>query len=409
MDKVFSRFIKGDKAICLVFLILCVISAIVMFSASSTLAYKSSSHVAPLLQHITFLIFGIAVAFLVQLINPKLIKIFGYLGLALSWLFLIYALLRGVSHNDAARWVQLFGVQFQPSELAKLSLIIVISDMIDRSQNPNEKHINWFLYIILASGFTCVLILFENLSTALILFAVIVLMMFIGKLPMKKLSLLLFSLIALAAGSYFLVKAIPSENMPALFDRAYTWVSRVDNFLSPEANKFLITDENRQVAHGQMAVARGGILGVGPGNSIERDFLPGAFSDFIYSIILEEFGSIGGGILILLYLVILFRAGMITKSCETVYSAILVIGVALIITLQAFVSMAVSVHLGPVTGQPLPLISRGGTSIIATCIYFGLILNVTRYNEKKKNSEQENEFIIDLENKENEQETEILD
>lgn len=408
MDKVFSRFIKGDKAICLVFLILCVISAIVMFSASSTLAYKSSSHVAPLLQHITFLIFGIAVAFLVQLINPKLIKIFGYLGLALSWLFLIYALLRGVSHNDAARWVQLFGVQFQPSELAKLSLIIVISDMIDRSQNPNEKHINWFLYIILAAGFTCVLILFENLSTALILFAVIVLMMFIGKLPMKKLSLLLFSLIALAAGSYFLVKAIPSENMPALFDRAYTWVSRVDNFLSPEANKFLITDENRQVAHGQMAVARGGILGVGPGNSIERDFLPGAFSDFIYSIILEEFGSIGGGILILLYLVILFRAGMITKSCETVYSAILVIGVALIITLQAFVSMAVSVHLGPVTGQPLPLISRGGTSIIATCIYFGLILNVTRYNEKKKNSE-ENEFIIDLENKENEQETEILD
>lgn len=165
------------------------------------------------------------------------------------------------------------------------------------------------------------------------------------------------------------------------FDRAYTWTARIDRFTEntdDEESKYEITDENRQVQHGRIAIARGGIFGVFPGNSIERDYLPQAYSDFIYAIIVEEMGLVGGIFVILLYLILLFRAGRIATESPTVFPAVLVIGLSLMIVIQSFVSMSVATSLGPVTGQPLPLISRGGTSILITCIYFGIIFGITR-------------------------------
>jgi cell division protein FtsW len=190
---------------------------------------------------------------------------------------------------------------------------------------------------------------------------------------------------------FMLVKAVPQSKMPKLFDRAYTWVARIDRFKTEskdESSKYIITDDNLQVQHGRIAIARGGVFGVFPGNSVERSFLPQAYSDFIYSIIVEEIGLVGGIFVILLYLMLLFRAGRIATLCTTVFPALLVIGLALMIVIQAFISMSVATSLGPVTGQPLPLVSRGGTSILITCIYFGIIFGVTRQLSEENQNDQ---------------------
>jgi len=190
--------------------------------------------------------------------------------------------------------------------------------------------------------------------------------------------------ILLIVGSlgYFAIKVIPKDSMPAAFDRGYTWVGRIERkFVGDKdatVTKYVINDQNRQEQHGRIAMARGGVFGVFPGNSIERDYLPQAYSDFIYAIIVEEMGLIGGIFVMLLYLILLFRAGKIATKCSTVFPALLVIGLSLMIVIQALVSMVVSSGSGPVTGQPLPLISRGGTSILITSFYFGIILGITR-------------------------------
>jgi cell division protein FtsW len=205
-------------------------------------------------------------------------------------------------------------------------------------------------------------------------------MMFIGRISFKYLiSLAGIMLIAFVIG-YGTVKTIPEKSMPHMFKRAYTWVARIERHSDKEGknNKYVINDKNRQEKYGQIAIARGGLFGVMPGNSVERDYLPQAYSDFIYSIIVEEMGLIGGFFVILLYLILLFRAGKIATNCSSVFPAVLVIGLSLMIVIQTFINMSVATSLIPVTGQPLPLISRGGTSILITCIYFGIILGITR-------------------------------
>jgi len=235
-------------------------------------------------------------------------------------------------------------------------------------------------------------------------------MMFIGRVSLLKLGVLVGGLLFTIVLCFALVKTVPEKSMPKMFDRAYTWVGRIDRFKTEkkdEKSKYTITDENRQVQHGRIAIARGGAVGVFPGNSIERDYLPQAYSDFIYAIIVEEMGLFGGIFVILLYLVLLFRAGRIATKCATVFPALLVIGLSLMIVIQAFISMSVATSLGPVTGQPLPLISRGGTSILITCIYFGIIFGVNRQIKEEYQApieedipvEPEEELsVVDLEN-----------
>jgi cell division protein FtsW len=391
MENLLKKYLKGDATLWIVFIGLCILSSIEMYSASSTLAYKASNHAAPMLRHVGFLSMGALIAFGVHLIPYRFIRIFSYLGLFLSFLLLIFVLFKGQSENDAARWIVIGGVQFQPSELAKLSVIIVAADLISRIKQPSDERI-YFWNTLMMLGLICPLILFENFSTAFILFVVVFIMMFIGRISLKRLGLLAGALVLVLVLGFGFVKTVPKESMPKMFDRAYTWVGRIDRFKTEkksDSEKYKITDDNRQVQHGRIAIARGGVFGVMPGNSVERDFLPQAYSDFIYAIILEEMGLIGGILVIVLYLILFFRAGKIATKCASVFPALLVIGLSLMIVIQTFINMSVASSLIPVTGQPLPLISRGGTSILITCIYFGVILGITRQIKSEQPIEEE--------------------
>ena len=381
MDSLLKKYLRGDATLWIVFIMLCIVSIIEMYSASSTLAYKAANHTAPMLRHVGFLAGGALIAVLVHLIPFRYIRLISYLVLVLSVFMLILVLFKGKSENDASRWLVIGGFNFQPSELAKLSVIIVAADFISRIKNPKTDEKKYFWSTVIMLGIICPLILLENFSTAVILFGVVFIMMFIGRVSIKRLGILAGAILMTIILGFGAIKAIPQEKMPKAFDRAYTWTARIDRFTENtdnEQSKYEITDENRQVQHGRIAIARGGIFGVFPGNSIERDYLPQAYSDFIYAIIVEEMGLVGGIFVILLYLILLFRAGRIATESPTVFPAVLVIGLSLMIVIQSFVSMSVATSLGPVTGQPLPLISRGGTSILITCIYFGIIFGITR-------------------------------
>ncbi|MEA4850877.1 MAG: FtsW/RodA/SpoVE family cell cycle protein [Paludibacter sp.] len=381
MDSLLKKYLRGDATLWIVFIMLCIVSIIEMYSASSTLAYKAANHTAPMLRHVGFLAGGALIAVLVHLIPFRYIRLISYLVLVLSVFMLILVLFKGKSENDASRWLVIGGFNFQPSELAKLSVIIVAADFISRIKNPKTDEKKYFWSTVIMLGIICPLILLENFSTAVILFGVVFIMMFIGRVSIKRLGILAGAILMTIILGFGAIKAIPQEKMPKAFDRAYTWTARIDRFTEntdDEESKYEITDENRQVQHGRIAIARGGIFGVFPGNSIERDYLPQAYSDFIYAIIVEEMGLVGGIFVILLYLILLFRAGRIATESPTVFPAVLVIGLSLMIVIQSFVSMSVATSLGPVTGQPLPLISRGGTSILITCIYFGIIFGITR-------------------------------
>ena len=381
MDSLLKKYLRGDATLWIVFIMLCIVSIIEMYSASSTLAYKAANHTAPMLRHVGFLAGGALIAVLVHLIPFRYIRLISYFVLVLSVFMLILVLFKGKSENDASRWLVIGGFNFQPSELAKLSVIIVAADFISRIKNPKTDEKKYFWSTVIMLGIICPLILLENFSTAVILFGVVFIMMFIGRVSIKRLGILAGAILMTIILGFGAIKAIPQEKMPKAFDRAYTWTARIDRFTEntdDEESKYEITDENRQVQHGRIAIARGGIFGVFPGNSIERDYLPQAYSDFIYAIIVEEMGLVGGIFVILLYLILLFRAGRIATESPTVFPAVLVIGLSLMIVIQSFVSMSVATSLGPVTGQPLPLISRGGTSILITCIYFGIIFGITR-------------------------------
>ncbi len=401
------RHLKGDKTIWVVFLLLCLVSAVEMFSASSELAFKHSSYTAPVLRHVVFLIMGSLIVFVVHLLPLRYVRMGSYILLLISIITLILVLSMGIQANEAARWLAVGGFQFQPSELAKLSLIIVTADFIARIKDSKTNEDRYFSILMGISVLVCGLIFKENLSTAILLFGVIWLMMFIGKISWKKLSLVVASLVVLlimgyGAGKILISKhenntgvMVTAENARDL-GRLPTWVARIDRFLEKkdETEKYIINDENFQIQHSKIAIALGGLTGKMPGNSKQRDFIPQAYSDFIFAIIIEELGLFGGVIIMLLYLTLLFRAGVIARKSETVFPAILMIGLSLMIVLQAFVNMAVASGLGPVTGQPLPMISRGGTSILITSIYFGILLSITHHI--KEGSEEEIEEILIL-------------
>lgn len=397
MENLLKKYLKGDTTLWIVFVGLCILSTIEMYSASSTLAYKASSHIAPLIKHVTFLSLGALLAFGVHLVPYKYIRVTSYLGLTASVLLLMFVLVKGHSTNDAARWISIGGFQFQPSELAKLSVLIVSADLISRIKKEDDEK-RYFKYVLLILAVICPLILLENFSTAFILFVVVSVMMFIGRVSLKRLGMMVGVLVLSLVLGFLIVKEVPREIMPKLFDRAYTWVGRIERYKTEkndEKAKYAITDDNRQVQHGRIAIARGGVMGVFPGNSVERDFLPQAYSDFIFSIIVEEMGLVGGISVIILYLILLFRAGRIATTCASVFPALLVIGLSLMIVIQTFINMSVATSLIPVTGQPLPLISRGGTSIVITCVYFGIILGITRQIKEEKPYQEDVEPEVD--------------
>lgn len=384
MDLLKSIF-KGDKVIWIIFLFLCLISIVEVFSAASTLTYKSGDHWAPITQHAIILMVGVVVVVLMHNIPYKWFQAFPVFLLPISMGLLAFVTLMGVITGDrvngAARWMSVMGLQFQPSELAKMAVVIAVSFILSKKQDEDGANPKAFKYIMIITGLTCALIAPENLSTAMLLFGVVFLMMFIGRVSAKKLLLLIGSLGMAVVLAVVLLMAIPEDSNIPFLHRFDTWKSRITNFTNKEevpAAKFNI-DKDAQVAHARIAIASSNAIGKGPGNSVQRDFLSQAFSDFIFAIIIEELGLIGGAFVACLYIWLLVRAGRIAQKCERTFPAFLVMGIALMLVSQAILNMMVAVGLFPVTGQPLPLISKGGTSTLINCAYIGMILSVSRY------------------------------
>ena len=385
-----------DKTYWTVFILLVVIAVIELFSASSTLAFKTGSLLGPVWHQVKFILIGALIGFVVQLFPSKIVRWGGYALLGVAAICLYLMIIPGSPFvstiNDAERWFKIFGFSFQPSELAKLGLIIVVADRLSQARDEGEL-IKEFYRTLALSAVIIFPILLGNLSTALLLSGVVFLMWFLARVPLKYLGGIMAIAIIVLVSGYFIVEfgyVRAHRPMTGPFKRAITWVGRIDKFVADD-DAASDGDDDYQRNHATLAIARGGAspLGVLPGNSVERNFLPLAYADYIFAIIVEETGIIGALVLIVLYVIVLFRA-CYTSSKYADYGAMLLVrGLALMLTSQAFVSMAVAVGLGPVTGQPLPMVSRGGTSVLVTSLYFAILMCVSReQNEMQAQIEQ---------------------
>lgn len=390
MDLLKNLF-KGDKVIWIIYFLLCMISIIEVFSASSTLTYKSGDHWRPITMHIVLLTVGTIIVLIVHNIPCKRFKLFAGL-LPFSWAALVIVLIKGALTNGAKRWIDLGFFHFQPSEVAKMCTMISVAYILSRAQEENNANPKAFKQIMFVTMGTIVLIISENLSTALLLGTSVYLLMFVGRVPLKQMASLAGVVACVAIIGLFTIKFVPSSAWNAVgLNRMTTWQARIEDHFKKEdvpAAKFDI-DNDAQVAHANIAIASSHIVGKGPGNSVQRDFLSQAFSDFIYAIIIEEMGLIGGAVVVLLYLLLIIRVARIARSCDKSYYVFLITGFVILISLQAMFNMLVAVGIIPVTGQPLPLISKGGTSTLVNCVYIGIILSISRHVSEVKKKEQE--------------------
>lgn len=412
MNKKLGNIFKGDKVLWMVFFFLCLVSVIEVFSASSGLTYKGGNYLSPIIKHI--LILGLGIFFMIVTVNIdcKFFKIATPVLLLLSFGTLVWVFFAGQSTNDAQRWISLLGIQFQPSELAKGTLVLATAQILSAMQTDNGADKHAMKYILIACAPFVLLIGVENFSTAALICVVIFAMMIVGRVPVQQLgklagSVAIVAVLVITVVMVFgkdkdatdpktnLTEQVATAEEPAqkssssgVLHRFDTWKSRIDKFLDNKevAPQDVDLDKDAQVAHANIAVASSNVIGRGPGNSVERDFLSQAFSDFIYAIIIEELGIFGAIFVAALYIFLLFRAGRIATKCENSFPAFLAMGLALLLVSQALFNMCVAVGLVPVTGQPLPLISKGGTSSIINCVYIGAILSVSRSAKKNSNS-----------------------
>ena len=414
MNKRISNIFKGDKVIWMVFFFLCMISIVEVFSASSNLTYKSNNFILPIIKHSGTIIFGVVVAIITLNIPCRYFKLLTPLALAISFITLLWVLVAGQNINGAQRVIEIPGFTFQPSEIAKGSLILAVAQILSAMQHEHGADRNAFKYIIFLTLPMAFLIMVENLSTALLLCSVIFLMMFIGRVPYRQLGWLMAIAGALVVLALSFIMLVGSNNadvttkeateqiaqkeetkkkegaIESLFHRADTWKGRILKFSNKEeiAPEDYDLDKDAQVAHANIAIVSSNIIGKGPGNSVERDFLAQAFSDFIYAIVIEEMGILGAAFVVLLYVILMFRAARIASRCENNFPAFLIMGLALLFVVQASFNMMVAVGIVPVTGQPLPLISKGGTSTVINCAYIGAMLSVSRSAKlRMKNSD----------------------
>lgn len=413
MDKTLGNIFKGDKVIWMVFFFLCIISVIEVYSASAGLTYKGGHYWAPILKHTGILLVGVFAMVVTLNIKCKYFKIVTPFLLLIAVVALITVLLAGQSTNGAQRWISIVGIQFQPSEIAKGALVLATAQILSAMQTEHGADKNAFKYILIVSAFIIPLIMVENLSTAMLLCMVIFMMMIIGRVPGKILGkalgvvtlliLTIFTLVMVVGKDHEKENANPNhieqvataeqKKDPSMFGSVFhrfdTWKGRIDRFIagketSPEEFDL---DKDAQIGHANIAIVSSNFIGKGPGNSVERDFLSQAFSDFIYAIIIEEMGIFGGFFVAMLYIILLFRTGRIANRCENNFPAFLAMGLALLLVTQALFNMCVAVGLAPVTGQPLPLVSKGGTSTIINCVYIGAILSVSRSAKKKADAD----------------------
>ncbi len=395
LTEVLSKYFKGDKVIWGVVFALSILSLLAVYSSTGTLAYKyqEGNTAYYIIKHFVLLAAGLSIIFVTHLIPFKYYSRLSQLFLYLSIFLLAITLVMGTSLNQASRWLTLPGLGFtiQTSDFAKLALIMYIARVLSLRQD--DKKINdfngVFVSLIIPVIIVCGLIMPANLSTAVILFATSFLLMFIGRVKVKY--LLGISGVGVLIVALIIAGVIISGSSTG---RIGTWQNRIESFASGDS------ETNYQVEQSKIAIATGGILGKGPGNSTQRNFLPHPYSDFIYAIIIEEYGFFGGVIVLFLYLFLLYRAGVIVRKSRRTFAAFLAIGLTISLVFQAMINMGVAVHLFPVTGQTLPLVSMGGSSILFTGVAFGIILSVSRSVEKNEELVNESDLQTESETEE---------
>ncbi|MGV3657993.1 MAG: FtsW/RodA/SpoVE family cell cycle protein [Chitinophagaceae bacterium] len=389
---------KGDKVIWATVLLLVLVSLLVVYSATGSLAYKmyKGNTEVYLFKQIAFIAIGFCVIYFAHRVNYTIYSRIAKLLFLLSIPLLFYTLFFGVTLNEGSRWIKLpiINMTMQTSDLAKLALFMYLARLLSKKQNVIKDFKKGFLPVVIPVGIICLLIAPANLSTALLLGASCMLLLFIGRVSTKHLGLIigaaLIPVVALVFAAMIKHKSVAEEEVVAagtvkessskLTARVDTWISRVEGFMygGKEAN----TDNMYQVNQAKIAIATGGALGLGPGNSLARNYLPQAYNDFIYAVIIEEYGLIGGAFMIFIYLVFLYRSIRLFKRCPYAFGAFLALGLSFTLVIQAMANMAVNVNLFPVTGVTLPLVSMGGSSFLFTCLSIGIILSVARNVEQ---------------------------
>ncbi len=385
---------RGDKVIWTLVVILAMMSLLVVYSSTGSLAYKMyrGNTEVYLFKQVVFIAIGLMLIYFAHLINYTL---FSRIAQVLFWItvpLLLYTLFFGVKLNEGSRWIRLpiINLTFQTSDLAKLALFMYLSRMLSKKQNIIKDFKTGFVPVIIPIAITCLLIAPANLSTALLTGATSMMLLFIGRVRMKH--LFLTGLVAMIPVLLLILSAViqhnsngikaKAENRSRLTARVSTWVNRVETFMYGGNSQD--DEDNYQVNQAKIAIAKGGIVGLGPGNSEQRNFLPHPYSDFIYAIIIEEYGIVGGAVVMFVYLIFLFRSIQLFRKCPYAFGAFLALALSFTLVIQAMANMAVNVNLFPVTGVTLPLLSMGGSSFLFTCVAIGLILSVSRYVEKSE-------------------------
>lgn len=395
--RTFSERAKGDKVIWAIVVILGLVSLLAVYSSTGLLAYKLNrgNTEVYLFKQVVFIALGVTIIYFMHRVNYTFYSRLAVILFLISIPLLLYTLLYGVTLNEGSRWIRvpIINLTFQTSDLAKLALFMYVSRQLSKRQYLVKDLKKGFLPVIIPVALVCLLIAPANLSTALLLGASCLMLMFIGRVRMKYLLITVGAallpvliLITLAMG-YYNKQEQKCDELPGILQvsRVPTWIKRVQNFMY--ASKDMDKDDNYQINQAKIAIAKGGWVGSGPGNSESRNFLPHPYSDFIYAIIIEEYGLLGGAALVLIYLLFLFRSIRIFRRCPYAFGAFLALGLSFTLVIQALTNMAVNVNLFPVTGVTLPLVSMGGSSFLFTCVSIGIILSVARNVEQKEGGE----------------------
>jgi len=366
----FKKYFKGDPVIWIVILLLSIFSLLAVYSSTGSLAYRfqggNTSYY--ILKHATILAMGIVITYVTHLIPYKYFSRIAQVLLVLAIPLLMVTLIFGVTRNQASRWLSVpgLGLTFQTSDIAKLAIVMYIARILAKKQENIKDFKTAFKPIVIPLLLICLLVLPANLSTSMLIFATAFILMFIGRINLKHLFGLVGVIILLLGA--FIAVALSYDWQ----GRIGTWKNRIESYTSSEEG------DSYQVSQAKIAIVSGGLVKLRPGKSIQRNFLPHPYSDFIYAIIIEEYGLAGGVVVLVLYLWLLFRSAVLVKKSSRTFPAFLAIGLAVMITFQAIINMAVVVNLLPVTGQPLPMISMGGSSLLFTCVALGIIQSVSR-------------------------------
>ncbi len=369
-------YLKGDRVIWAIVFLLSLLSILVVYSSVVTLAhkYKQGNTESYLIKHAITIIGGMFMMYMVHKMRYTFFSRVAQIGIFFLVPLLLFTLLKGVSAGEASRWVEIpgLGLTFQSSDIAKIILIIFVARTLTVKQGQLDDFKSLIKYLLIPIGIICALILPANFSTSALLFLNCLFVLFVGQVKLKFIGYILGACVGFA-----LLLGIVIWQFPDAIPRGRTWKARIENFSKGDAKN------NYQSEQAKIAIATGGVIGKGPGNSTQRAFLPQASSDFIYAIIIEEYGMFTGLGMLFLYMILLFRGIRILRDSEKTFGGLMAVGLSFSLVFQALINMAVAVNLFPVTGQPLPLVSMGGTSIWFTCIAIGIILSVSRANEDK--------------------------